>query len=583
MSLSFERVASALDGDWITSPVLVALAAVPFALYCLYQWLLPKPIPGIAYNPEATRTLFGDAPAMIKEVSVTGEFRVWCAKEMKKMNSPICQIFIRPFSQPWILLADYREARDILTRRKEFDKSSFLSDGMACMGAFHGIYMTGDKFKSNRQLIQDLMTTSFLDKHVGPAVHNKGLELIRLFEMKMDLAKGRPFSVKKDFEYASLDVMLEFAFGKNWVHTAMGQQLELVRNLAPSDVELDASVDQPVTFPLATIVDFLHSVYEAPEIVEKTINALMPKLQTWWWSKQSWYTKIFDDKERAMKEQIAIGLKNFQAGHVETGVEHMLMREAARAEKEGRQPEFDSQVFRDELFGDIVGGHHTTSGAMMWLTKYLTDLPHIQTKLRAVLYDTLSAARSENRLFTFQEIRYAKLPYLDAVIEEMLRINAVPVTREALCDTTILGCPIKKGTQVFLMSNGPGFLGPSLTVDDSKRSETSRAAKLNAGWDETRDLSLFEPERWLVRRNKGEGVLAEDVDFDAGAGPQLVFGLGPRGCWGRRLAHMEMRTIMAMLVWNFQFSKCPPPISSHAGLEGIARVPQQCYVRITAI
>jgi len=201
---------------------------------------------------------------------------------------------------------------------------------------------------------------------------------------------------------------------------------------------------------------------------------------------------------------------------------------------------------------------------MMWLTKYLTDLPHIQDKLRSVLYGTLTAARAENRIFTFHEIRHARLPYLDAVIEEMLRINAVPVTREALCDTTILGCPIKKGTQVFFMSNGPGFLSPSLPVDDSKRSETSRAAKLNATWDETHDLSVFDPERWLVRKNEGDGVLADDVAFDPAAGPQLVFGLGPRSCWGRRLAHMEMKTIIAMLVWNFQFSKCPPEWSSHA-------------------
>ncbi|GAB1311025.1 Cytochrome p450 monooxygenase [Madurella fahalii] len=582
MSLSFDRVVPIFADGSPIRPYLIALVTVSLALYCLYQWLLPKPIPGIAYNPEATKSLFGDAPAMIKEVSVTGEFRVWCAKQMRKMNSPICQIFIRPFSKPWILLADFRESKDILMRRREFDKSSFLSDGMACMGAFHGIYMTGDKFKSNRQLIQDLMTTSFLNNHVGPAVYNKGLELMRLFEAKMNLAKGRPFSVKKDFEYASLDVMLEFAFGKNWVQTSLGQQLNLMTKLSSSDVEL-GDLDQPVTFPLSPIADFLKSVYEAPEIVEKTINALMPKLQTWWWSKQSWYKKIFEDKERAMKEQIAIGIKNFRAGHVETGIEHMLMREAARAEKEGREPDFDSQVFRDELFGDIVGGHHTTSGAMMWLTKYLTDLPHIQDKLRSVLYETLSAAKQENRLFTFEEIRHAKLPYLDAVIEEMLRINAVPVTREALCDTTILGYPIKKGTQVFFMSNGPGFLSPSFPVDDSKRSESSRAAKLNATWDESKDLTLFEPERWLVRKREGDGVLADDVDFDGAAGPQLVFGLGPRSCWGRRLSLMEIRVIIAMLVWNFRLLKSPPELSGYSGLEGIARVPQQCYLRINKL
>ena len=235
------------------------------------------------------------------------------------------------------------------------------------------------------------------------------------------------------------------------------------------------------------------------------------------------------------------------------------------------------------MFGDIVGGHHTTSGAMMWLAKYLTDLPQIQAKLRSVLYETLSIAKEEDRLFTFEEIRHAKLPYFDAVIEEMLRINAVTVTREAMCDTTILGCPIKKGTQVFFVSNGPGFLSPSFAVDDSKRSETSRAAKLNATWDETQDLTLFDPERWLVRKDDGGGLLEDDVDFDGAAGPQLVFGLGPRACWGRRLAYMEMKIIIAMLVWNFRLLETPPELSSHVGFEGIARVPQQCYLRLSKI
>lgn len=235
------------------------------------------------------------------------------------------------------------------------------------------------------------------------------------------------------------------------------------------------------------------------------------------------------------------------------------------------------------MFGDIIGGHHTTSGAMMWLAKYLTDFPCIQTTLRSLLYEALSTAKEENRVFTFDEIRRAKLPYFDAIIEEMLRINAVTVTREALCNTTILGCPIKKGTQVFLVSNGPGFLSPSVPLDDSKRSENSRAAKLNGTWDETQDLTVFDPERWLVRKNDSKGLSEKDVEFDGAAGPQLVFGLGPRACWGRRLALMEMRTIIAMLVWNFELLQTPPAISSYAGLEGIARVPQQCYVKLRKI
>ncbi len=174
---------------------LAAFITITLALYGLYEWLLPKPVLGIAYNSKATRSLLGDAPDMIREVSMTGEFCVWSAKQVKKMDSPICQVFVRPFSKPWIFLADFRESRDILTRRKEFDRSSFVSDGWACTGSFHGLEKTGDKYKAKRQLIQDLMTASFLNNYVGPAVYNKGLEVMKLFETKMNLANGRPFSV----------------------------------------------------------------------------------------------------------------------------------------------------------------------------------------------------------------------------------------------------------------------------------------------------------------------------------------------------------------------------------------------------
>jgi hypothetical protein len=336
----------------IPTQSLIASFIITVFLVTLYKWLLPKPISGIAYNPEAVKSLFGDAPSMIKEVKATGEFRVWCAKQVQYLNSPICQVFIRPFSKPWVLLAEFRESRVILMRRKEFDKSSFLADGMASIGAFHGIYPTGKVFKENRQLLQDLMTTSFLENHVGPAIHRKGLEVMKLFTIKMKLAKGRPFSVKKDFEYASLNIMLNFAFGQNWTHTAIGPQVQLLNNMNVSEVG-DNESHERVEFPPVPLINFLDAVYEVPDIVEKTINAIIPKLQLWWWSKQSWYKEIFKEKERVMKEQVEIGVKNYLSGHVETEIEHMLMREGTRAEKDGRDPDFESVVFRDEVRSNV--------------------------------------------------------------------------------------------------------------------------------------------------------------------------------------------------------------------------------------
>ncbi|KAK8851197.1 cytochrome P450 [Apiospora arundinis] len=529
------------------------------AAYGLYLWLLPKPIPGIPYNPEAVRLLLGDIPAMTDEVNRTGEIYVWCCKQLNKLDSPICQVFIQPLAKPWVLLADYAETKDILQHRKgDFDTSSFLADGLDCLGSFHGRFVTGATFRSNRKLVQELMSTRFLHAHGGPAAYQTGLELLRLLELKAQLAQGRPFCAKQDFAYASLDVLAVFFFGANWSPTALGTQVERLseaKDDGAKGILLGPSVDQPVSLPKAFPGEFTSVVYEVVDLIEMTFNAIIPRLSSWWWSKRAWYKHLFEVRLRALRHQVAIALQNMQSGNVQTGLEHMLKQEESIAFKTGTVPDFDSQSLRDE---------------------------HVQSNLRHVLYETLQDARREDRLPTFGELNGAKLPYLDAVIEEMLRLNNIPNTRMALRDTTVLGHPIKKGTQVFFFPP----VGPILQSTEY-RSKTAVGGgfydEKHSSCDTRPDLALFEPKRWLARKRDGDGLLADDVELDMAAEPRLGFGMGPRACWGKRMALIEMRVIVAMLVWEFEFLKCAPSLSSYAADETLARVPKQCYMRIRKI
>lgn len=128
------------------------------------------------------------------------------------------------------------------------------------------------------------------------------------------------------------------------------------------------------------------------------------------------------------------------------------------------------------LFGELIAGNHTTGGALGWLVKCLTSYRHMQAKLRESLYAALPQAITEGRPPTFEELRRTRLPYLDAFIEETLRLNLVPATRETIRDTTILGRPVPKGCQIFLISNGPGFLAPSFAVSASERSPAAQSS-----------------------------------------------------------------------------------------------------------
>ena len=182
-----------------------------------------------------------------------------------------------------------------------------------------------------------------------------------------------------------------------------------------------------------------------------------------------------------------------------------------------------------KLFGFLIGGHETTSTTLCWGLKMLADNPDVQTKLRSALHATFPKALSAGTMPTAEEITKSKIPYLEAVIEEIVRCsgNAPGVVRSAMVDTEILGYPIPKGTDVFLLGNGPGFFESPFSIDEAKRSESCRTAKGRVGSWNPQNMTSFSPERWLERDENGSVV------FNSTAGPHLNFGLGPRGCFGK--------------------------------------------------
>lgn len=207
--------------------------------------------------------------------------------------------------------------------------------------------------------------------------------------------------------------------------------------------------------------------------------------------------------------------------------------------------------------------------------KLIADHQDVQSKLRSELRKYYATATKESRPPTVLEITKTSVPYLDAVIEESLRFNApLPLFgREATQDTVLLGCRIPKGTEVFFPVTGPSFMLPSFHIEDSIRSDTSREKHWGGQWN-AEDIHLFKPERWLRPDEKGSEV------FDPQAGPILSFGLGPRGCFGKRLAYLEMRMVLALLIWNFQFERLDEPFNSHQPFDAVTTMPMYCYVSL---
>ncbi|OAP64682.1 hypothetical protein AYL99_00654 [Fonsecaea erecta] len=571
-----------IDTRPATVPYFIFIVVCVVFLYAGYRRLLPKPIPGIPYNESATRSLFGDIPEMMSYMAKTEEVWPWVADQITKHQSPVVQVFARPFARPWVIVSDHRESSDILLRRtKEFDRSNFTADVFTGLVPDMHISMksTEEQFKLHRNLLKDLMTPAFLHGVGGPQIYANTETFIKLWDFKAELAQGHAFEAGQDIYNVALDVIFATTFGLRIKDSNTFAQLQQL--LATQKLDLPPAPSEPVSFPQFHRPATFEAIATLTESLEVSIKAPFPRFAHWVIRQLPYMRKARAYKEKLFSDMVNESLSRLSSGNQvkRSALDDILQRETAAAKKEDRQPEYHSRAIYDELFGFIIGGHDTTSTTLTWTVKYLAAAQSAQTTLRTRLRAAYAAATAEQRNPTMEEIIKIPIPYLDATIEEMSRTAQLfnGSIRTTTVDTTLLGHTIPKGTDVFLMQNGPGYLSPPLPVDDSKRSASSLAAKNRVGqWtpDED-DMKTFRPERWLVQDlETGKEV------FDAQAGPHLAFGLGPRACFGRRLAYLQMRIIVVMMIWNFELRETPPTVSSWAATNKLARHPRMCYVSL---
>jgi hypothetical protein len=92
--------------QWIIITSLICLTAFIF-----YHLLLPKPILGIPFNAEATRTVFGDIPSIYAHARLGTTIPNWMLQNYDRHNSPVVQISTNHFGKPSISINDCREAQ----------------------------------------------------------------------------------------------------------------------------------------------------------------------------------------------------------------------------------------------------------------------------------------------------------------------------------------------------------------------------------------------------------------------------------------------------------------------------------------
>jgi cytochrome P450 len=162
----------------------------------------------------------------------------------------------------------------------------------------------------------------------------------------------------------------------------------------------------------------------------------------------------------------------------------------------------------------IVAGSETASTALTGMMYYLSQYPQCYEKLQKEIRGAFASVVEISGDAT------AKLPYFHAVIEEGLRIY--PPVAFGLKRTS-------PGANI-----GPDYIPAGTLVS----TDTWTMHHHERYWH---NPDVFRPERWLA-----DGLGDNTAAFNP-------FSSGPRSCIGINLAYMEMRIILAKIVWHFDW------------------------------
>ncbi|KAL2022266.1 hypothetical protein VTK56DRAFT_5876 [Thermocarpiscus australiensis] len=169
----------------------------------------------------------------------------------------------------------------------------------------------------------------------------------------------------------------------------------------------------------------------------------------------------------------------------------------------------------------VLAGSETTATALSGAAYFLATHPEVQRKL-AEEVRTSFASEDEIDLFSAN-----RLTYMLAVLDEAMRVfPPVPSHLPRVCQAegaTICGYQVPGGTGLDIWPYAMNHCSRNFTEPEK-----------------------FIPERWLAEDEY------QGHRFDKRRHAALQpFSVGPRNCIGKNLAYVEMRLILARLVWNY--------------------------------
>jgi cytochrome P450 len=291
----------------------------------------------------------------------------------------------------------------IFTANSElFDTNSANDILLPLLGEHSMILLGGEKHQRQRKLLMPPFHGDRLRTY-GELIHNVTKGVISQWQI------GKPFAVRSSMQEISLQVILNAVFG---IHE--GERFEQLRKVLTTMLD---SVGSPVS----------------------SLLLFFTSLQKDWgaWSPWGRFLRLKQQIDSLLIAEIKE--RRQQADPQRDDILSLLL-DARDEEGEAMTDE----ELRDELITLLFAGHETTASALSWALYWIDSLPEVKEKLLNELKNLPGDAN-------FSDI--ARLPYLNAVCSETLRIYPIAITpfpRVVKVPMEIMGYQLEPGTLLLV-------------------------------------------------------------------------------------------------------------------------------------
>ena len=408
----------------------------------------------------------------------------WIADPIKfldtvaRQHPDLCEVKTVGFGNEYILVNHPEAIKEILSsnRQKLFASSKNNSILSPVVGDRSIILLEGNPHRQRRKLL--------LPPFHGERMTTYSRSIVELTHKAFGgLIAGETFTVRDLAQDISLQTILRVVYGMS--EGERTQELKL----------LISKMADAFRSPLTSAMLFF------------------PQLQQDWgsWSPWGYFMRVRRAVDRLIYAEISY--RREQDNIYGEDILSMLMS----ARDEAGQPMSDDEL-RDELLSLMFAGHETTATAIAWALYWVHRLPKVKARLLEEI-DSLGAS-PEPMAMPSASSAIAKLPYLDAVCKETLRIYPVAMLTFARV--------VQQPMQLLGYDLEPGkvLMGNIFSVHQRE--------------DIYPDAKQFKPERFLEREFTG--------------GEFIPFGGGARRCVGEALAKFELKLVLATVVSRYQLT-----------------------------